>query len=89
MFVQAFESFEGFAASLALPFRLGGHTDVGLLEQNALFFEELLQYWFKVGNLTLGVVNVEFSGSMEFVTWYISEFEAATSANNFFVWKLF
>jgi hypothetical protein len=42
MFVQAFECFEGFAASLALPLRLSGHTDVGLLEQNALFFEELL-----------------------------------------------
>jgi hypothetical protein len=73
MFVQAFESFEGFAASLALPFRLGGHTDVGLLEQNALFFEELLRYWFKVGNLTLGVVVMELSGTMELVARKVGE----------------
>ena len=73
MFVQAFESFEGFAASLALPFRLGGHTDVGLLEQNALFFEELLRDWFKVGNLTLGVVVMELSGTMELVARKVGE----------------
>jgi hypothetical protein len=73
MFVQAFESFEGFATSLALPFRLGGHTDVGLLEQNALFFEELLRDWFKVGNLTLGVVVMELSGTMELVARKVGE----------------
>lgn len=73
MFVQAFESFEGFAASLALPLRLGGHTDVGLLEQNALFFEELLRNWFKIGNLTLGVVVMELSGTMELVARKVGE----------------
>lgn len=57
--VQAFESFEGLAANLALPFRFGGHTDVGLLQHNTLLLEELLRDGLEVCDLTLCVIVVK------------------------------
>ncbi len=71
--IQALESLEGFAASLALPLRLGWDTDVGLLEQNALFFKELFRDWFEVSDLALRVVVMKLSGSVELVAGEIAK----------------
>ena len=49
-----------------------------------LLFENIFRNWFKLSNLTLGIVNVKFSQAMELVAWDVLKLETTARANNFF-----
>ena len=52
-------------------------------------FKDVLSDRFEFSHRTLGIVDVEFGASMQFVAGYIRELEAARSADDLFLGKLF